>query len=56
MKLSKAITILEYHQRWRLGELEEMKYTPKELTEAIEVLLKEVKKNKAQHNNDTKRI
>jgi hypothetical protein len=39
MNLQKAIEILEYHQQWRLGNEEEMKYTSKELTKAISVVL-----------------
>lgn len=43
MKLKTAIEILEYHQKWRLGQVDEMKYTPKQLTEALDVVLDKVK-------------
>jgi hypothetical protein len=43
MDLKKAIEILEYHQEWRLGKYDEMKYTPKELTKSINVVLNKVK-------------
>ncbi len=45
MKLNEAIEILEYHQRWRLGKIDEMKYTPKQLTKALDVVLKIAIKN-----------
>ncbi len=44
MELSKAIEIIEYFQLWRLGEIDYMKYSPSELTEALNVILKTVKK------------
>lgn len=44
MDIKKAIEILEYHQLWRLGEKEWMKYSPSELTEAFAVALRELKK------------
>lgn len=43
MTLETAIEILEHHQQWRLGKIDEMKYSPKELTQAIDELLKEIK-------------
>lgn len=43
MKLNEAIEILEYHQRWRLGKIDEMKYVPKQLTKALDVVLSEFK-------------
>jgi hypothetical protein len=39
MTLTKAIEILKHHQRWRLGEIDEMPYKPLEITEALDVLL-----------------
>ena len=45
MELHKAIEILEYHQQWRRGDIDEMKYTPKELTEALDLVLSEIKEN-----------
>lgn len=44
MELQTAIEILEYHQEWRLGKREDMIYEPKKLTEALDVVLGEVKK------------
>ena len=44
MELQTAIEIMEYHQEWRLGIREDMIYDPKKLTEALDVLLREVKK------------
>jgi hypothetical protein len=44
MKLQTAIEILEYHQEWRLGNREDMIYEPKKLTEALDIVLSEVKK------------
>jgi hypothetical protein len=46
MELQTAIEILEYHQEWRLGKREDMIHEPKKLTEALDVLLREVKKNR----------
>jgi hypothetical protein len=39
MTLTKAMEILKHHQRWRLGEIDEMPYKPLEITEALDVLL-----------------
>ena len=47
MELKTAIEILEYHQEWRLGKREDMIYEPKKLTEALDVVLSEVKKLEA---------
>lgn len=44
MELQTAIEILEYHQEWRLGKREEMIHDPKKLTEAFNIILKEVKR------------
>ena len=44
MELKTAIEILEYHQEWRLGKRQDMIHEPKKLTEAINVILSEVKK------------
>ena len=44
MELQTAIEILEYHQEWRLGKKEDMIYEPKKLTEALDMVLSEVKK------------
>ena len=44
MDIQTAIEIVEYHQSWRLGEKEEMLHEPRVLTDAINVLLAEVKR------------
>ena len=44
MELKTAIEILEYHQEWRLGKREDMIHEPKKLTEALDMVLNEVKK------------
>jgi hypothetical protein len=44
MELQTAIEILEYHQKWRLGKREDMIHLPKKITEAIDIVLSEVKK------------
>ena len=43
MELTTAIEILEYHQEWRLGKREDMVHEPKKLTEALDVVLEQVK-------------
>ncbi len=45
MELKTAIEILEYHQEWRLGKRDDMIHEPKALTEALDVIIKEVKKH-----------
>jgi hypothetical protein len=45
MELKTAVEILEYHQEWRLGERDDMIHEPKVLTEALDVIIKEVKKH-----------
>ena len=44
MELKTAIEILEYHQEWRLGRREDMIHEPKKLTQALDIVLNEVKK------------
>ncbi len=44
MEIQTAIEILEYHQEWRLGKREDMIHEPKKLTEALDIVLSEVKK------------
>ena len=53
MELKTAIEILEYHQEWRLGKREDMIHEPKKLTEALEIVLNEVKKLEASINENT---
>ena len=47
MELKTAIEILEYHQEWRLGKREDMIHEPKKLTQALDIVLNEVKKLEA---------
>ena len=47
MELKTAIEILEYHQEWRLGKREDMIHEPKMLTQALDIVLNEVKKLEA---------
>jgi len=44
MDLQDAIKVLDYHQRWRQGIEEDMKYKPLQLTEALDIVLEQVKK------------
>ena len=50
MELKTAIEILEYHQEWRLGKREDMIHEPKKLTQALDIVLNEVKKLLPQDN------
>jgi len=43
MELKTAIEILEYHQEWRLGKREDMIHEPKKLTQALDIVLSDVK-------------
>jgi hypothetical protein len=45
LNLINAIGILEYHQEWILGKRDDMIHEPKALTEALDVIIKEVKKH-----------
>ena len=47
MELKTAIEILEYHQEWRLGKREDMIHEPKMLTQALDVVINEIKKLEA---------
>lgn len=40
MTLKQAIEILKEHQKWRLGEINEWSFTGKQLTQAINTILK----------------
>jgi len=44
MDLKDAIRLLHYHQRWRQGIEDDMKYTPSQLTTALDLVLEQVKK------------
>ena len=43
MNLKQAIEILDYHQKWRMGKVDEMIYEPKTITKALDVVLDKVK-------------
>ena len=43
MELKEAIEVLTYHQDWRRGNIDEMKYEPKTLGIAIDVILESFK-------------
>jgi len=45
MDIKKAIKVLDNHQRWRLGDEKITQTNPRELTESIDLILKEVKKS-----------
>jgi hypothetical protein len=47
MKNNEAIKIIEYHQKWRTGKKDEMIYEPKQLTEALDIVLSLAKKGAA---------
>ena len=51
MELQTAIEILEYHQKWRLGQREDMIHEPQKLTEALNIVLSEVKKTETLNKN-----
>lgn len=40
MTIKQAIEILKWHQEWRIGKIEEMPFTTKEITQAINTILK----------------
>ena len=44
MELKTAIEILDYHQKWRLGKRDKMIHEAKKLTEALDIVLNEVRK------------
>lgn len=57
MTKRKAIVILEYHQRWRRGEYDDMICTPAELTKAMDIVIKAAKRKcKGGGSNDTTTI
>ena len=43
MNLKQAIEILDYHQKWRMGKVDEIKFSSRQITEALDVVLMEVK-------------
>lgn len=44
MGIKQAIEVLENHQKWRLGQTDEMPHSPKELTDSIDKVLSIFKK------------
>ena len=40
MNIEQAIEILKHFQIWRMGEIDDLDYTPKELSEAINFIIK----------------
>lgn len=56
MELKTAIEILEYHQEWRLGKREDMIHEPQKLTEAMDIVLNEVKKLEASTNENKNKL
>jgi hypothetical protein len=44
MTLERAIEILEQYQKWRVGDIENYPVRPHNITEAIETILKHLKK------------
>jgi hypothetical protein len=56
MELKTAIEILEYYQRWRLGEKDDIPHDSKKITEAIDIVLVNVKTfiQKEKDNKDLK--
>ena len=55
MTLHEAIAILEEYQAWRLGAETEM-INPKVLTQAIDLILNEVKKQDLTSDETTKQV
>lgn len=45
MGLKVAIEILEYHNRWRRGQEEDMRYSPTKIGIAIDTILKHLKQS-----------
>ena len=56
MELKTAIEILEYHQEWRLGKREDMIHEPKKLTQALDIVLNEVKKLEARQTKTKNKL
>ena len=56
MELKTAIEILEYHQEWRLGKREDMIHVPKKLTQALDIVLSEVKNGEVQKSCESEAL
>ncbi len=50
MNIEKAVSILQYHQKWRRGLVDEYKYTSKEVGLAIDEVLNLIKSKTTQKN------
>ena len=46
MTIEQATIILEQFQKWRLGKVNDIDYTPKELSKAIDLVIEHCKKTK----------
>jgi|LakMenEpi03Aug12_release.lakeMendotaPanAssembly.Ray.scaffolds.fasta_scaffold6459223_2 hypothetical protein len=44
MTLKQATEIIQHYQEWRLGKIDEIEYTPKAITEALNILIEHAKK------------
>jgi len=44
MTLKQAAEIIQHYQDWRLGKIDEIEYTPKAITEALNILIEHAKK------------
>jgi hypothetical protein len=40
MDLKTALKIITYHQKWRMGDVDDAIYTPKQISEGLKVLIK----------------
>ena len=45
MELKQALKIAEAYQDWRLGKVQQMPYSPGEFTQALDVVIAELRKN-----------
>jgi len=44
MTLKQAREIAQHYQDWRLGKIDEIEYTPKAITESLNILIEHAKK------------
>ena len=56
MTIDQAVKILSDHQKWRLGDDEIEATRPKELTEAINIILKKIEDDKTKNKDNLERI
>lgn len=50
MTVKNAIKILEYHNKWRVGKVDDPIYTPREITEAMKTIIRYTKKKYNEKN------